>query len=67
MRMSFVRFVMGKPYTGEDWEQVKAEEKKSPPAPAKFTKSFQAYLDMVADDRKKTAEEWKTTPSVHTI
>ena len=47
--MRFVRSVMGKPYTGDEWELWRAkeekEQKKSPPAQEKFTKSFQDYLD----------------------
>lgn len=44
---SFVRsFSMGKPESVEDWNMVIIEEKKTrPPAPEKFTKSFQDYLD----------------------
>lgn len=55
---SFVRSVMGKPYTGEDLQQNRTgryygqtladdKEKKSVTAPTteKFTKAFQAYLD----------------------
>jgi len=46
---SFVRSVMGKPYTGDEWELWRAkeekEQKKSTPAPEKFTKSFQDYLN----------------------
>jgi len=46
---SFVRSVMGKPYAGDEWELWRAKEKKeqksSTPAPEKFTKSFQDYLD----------------------
>ena len=44
---SFVRsFSMGKPESVENWDMVNIEEKKtSPPAPEKFTKSFQDYLD----------------------
>ena len=46
--MRFVRSVMGKPYTGDEWElwraKEKKEQKKSTPAPEKFTKSFQDYL-----------------------
>lgn len=54
---------MGKPYTGEEWEQLwehslkKKEEQKETPAPGKFTKAFQAYLDALAKDVRKTAEE----------
>ena len=41
----FVRsFSMGKPESVEIWDMVIIEEKKSPPAPEKFTKSFQEYL-----------------------
>jgi len=48
--MRFVRSVMGKPYTGDEWELWRAkeeekEQKKSTPAPEKFTKSFQDYLN----------------------
>ena len=47
--MRFVRSVMGKPYTGDEWELWRAKEEKeqknSTPAPEKFTKSFQDYLD----------------------
>ena len=44
---SFVRsFSMGKPESVENWDSVNIEEKNtSPPAPEKFTKSFQDYLD----------------------
>ena len=46
---SFVRSVMGKPYAGDEWELWRAKEEKeqksSPPAPEKFTKSFQDYLN----------------------
>ena len=44
---SFVRsFSMGKPESVENWDMVNIEEqKKSTPAPEKFTKSFQDYLD----------------------
>ena len=48
---SFVRSVMGKPYTGDEWELRRAKELKelkeqtSPPAPEKFTKSFHDYLN----------------------
>ena len=46
---SFVRSVMGKPYTGDEWELWRAKEEKeqksSTPAPEKFTKSFQDYLN----------------------
>ena len=38
--------MMGKPYTGDEWELWREkEQKKSTPAPEKFTKSFQDYLD----------------------
>jgi len=49
-----VRCVMGKPYMGEDWESEKAKtkekeeerkKKENSPAPEKFTKSFQDYLN----------------------
>jgi len=47
--MRFVRSVMGKPYTGDEWELWRAKEekenKKSTPAPEKFTQSFQDYLN----------------------
>ena len=47
--MRFVRSVMDKPYTGDEWELWRAkeekEQKKSTPAPEKFTKSFQDYLN----------------------
>ena len=46
--MRFVRSVMGKPYTGDEWELWRAKEEKeqkSTPAPEKFTKSFQDYLN----------------------
>jgi len=42
---------MGKPYSGDEWELWRAKELKelkeqtSPPAPEKFTKSFQDYLN----------------------
>lgn len=70
--MRFVRSVMGKPYTGDEWELWRAkeekEQKKSPPAPEKFTKSFQDYLnsrltyeEMMnqsdADKKKSTADK----------
>ena len=46
---SFVRSVMGKPYAGDEWELWRAkevaEQKNSTPAPEKFTKSFQDYLN----------------------
>ena len=44
---SFVRsFSMGKPESVENWDSVNIEEKNtSPPAPEKFTKSFQDYLN----------------------
>ena len=44
---SFVRsFSMGKPESVENWDMVNIEEKKTiPPAPEKFTKSFQDYLN----------------------
>lgn len=44
---SFVRsFSMGKPESVENWDSVNIEEQKtSPPAPEKFTKSFQDYLN----------------------
>lgn len=63
VRGRFIRVVMGKPYLGEDlkeiWEHNFAKkehnaEKKSTTT-EKFSKSFQAYLDMVADDSKTFA------------
>lgn len=65
MRSRLVRFVMGKPYRGETLEQVgnakkkegEDEQNESSTPPKKFTKAFQAYLDSVAEDLKKTAEE----------
>lgn len=47
---SFVRsFSMGKPESIENWEDIYRanieEKKKSTPAPEKFTKSFQDYLN----------------------
>ena len=46
---SFVRCVMGKPYTGDElelWRAKEGKEQKSiTPAPEKFTKSFQDYLN----------------------
>jgi len=37
---------MGKPESVENWDSVNIEEKNtSPPAPEKFTKSFQDYLN----------------------
>lgn len=62
-----VRHVMGKPYEGEDWEQLwkhgkKEEEKETRPRPVeKFSKSFQDYLDSVEKDRKKFAEQASKT------
>lgn len=63
---SGVRHVMGKPYAGEDWEQLwkhgKKEEEKDKPRPVeKFSKSFQDYLDSVEKDRKKIAEQASKT------
>ena len=60
---NFVRFVMGKPYTGEKQAvpvREKTEEDKIPPTVAtveKFSKSFQDYLDTIAADLKKTGDE----------
>jgi len=46
---SFVRSVMGKPYTGDEWElssrENDHEKKKSTSRPEKFAQSFQDYLD----------------------
>lgn len=71
MRNRFARFVMGKPYLGEDLKQIwehniakkeKDADKKNP-ITEKFTKSFQTYLDMVADDLKKNTEEKQSIKS----
>ena len=47
VQRSFGRsFSMGKPESVENWDVVILEEKKTiPPAPEKFTKSFQDYLN----------------------
>ena len=63
VRGRFVRFVMGKPYMGEDLKQIwehniakkEKDAEKKPTTTEKFTKTFQAYLDMVADDSKTFA------------
>ena len=63
VRGRFVRLVMGKPYLGEDlkqlWENNIAKKEKDAQKKSttteKFSKSFQAYLDMVADDSKTFA------------
>ena len=65
VRGRFVRFVMGKPYAGEDLDKLSKEKKKveevlaktSPTAPEKFSKAFQAYLDSLVEYTKKADEE----------
>jgi hypothetical protein len=61
----FVRFVMGKPYAGEDWEHgpgepgpvgKKKEEDTTAPA-EKFTKAFQAYLDALPKEERQPASQ----------
>jgi len=67
---SFVRSVMGKPYTGDEWELWRAKEEKeqktSTPQPEKFTQSFQDYLDSRLTYEKmmdqSDAEKKKTPP-----
>lgn len=69
---SFVRSVMGKPYTGEEMElspRENLEEKKTDsPTPKRFTTAFQAYLDtrLTLDDIMKSEAE-KTTPPPKTL
>ena len=55
VRGRFVRCVMGKPYAGEDWEQLAKERKKADEEKKteKFSKAFQAYLDSVEEEKKK--------------
>lgn len=73
VRCTWVRFVMGKPYTGEDlkelWEYNNAnikdknsitieEVEKNSPTVKRFSKSFQTYLDnLIAEDLKKIIEK----------
>ena len=64
---SFVRSVMGKPYTGDEWALWRAKEQKtSTPQPEKFTQSFQDYLDSRLTYEKmmdqSDAEKKKTPP-----
>lgn len=67
---SFVRSVMGKPYTGDEWELWRAKEEKeqktSTPRPEKFAQSFQDYLDSRLTYEKmmhqSDAEKKKTPP-----
>jgi hypothetical protein len=62
---------MGKPYTGDEWELWRAKEEKeqksSTPAPEKFTKSFQDYLNSrltYEEMMNQSDAEKKTPPSV---
>jgi hypothetical protein len=62
-----IRRVMGKPYAGDVWEDIyrvsttRAPTRCPPPAPEKFSKSFQAYLDtrLTLEDLMKAADEEK--------
>ena len=73
---SFVRsFSMGKPESVENWEDIysvqEEERKKIPPAPEKFTKSFQDYLDsrLTYEEmmNQSDAEKKKSPPDFHEI
>lgn len=65
-----IRRVMGKPYTGDVWEDIyrvstaRAPTRcPPPPAPEKFSKSFQAYLDtrLTLEDLMKAVPKDDTT------
>jgi hypothetical protein len=43
----------------EQLKPWKPKKEEKPATPEKFSKAFQTYLDMVADDLKKPAEEKK--------
>jgi hypothetical protein len=55
---------MGKPESVEIWDMVIIEEKKSPAAPAKFSKSFQEYLNsrLTYEEMMNQSDAEKKTP-----
>ena len=61
-----IRRVMGKPYAGDVWEDIYRVSTATPPPPApeKFSKSFQAYLDtrLTLEDLMKAEEQLKKMP-----